>query len=247
MLLPLALLDQHVGDALLEADLAAQLLDLVAHGLDHADQSESADVRLRDVEDFLRRARLDELGQHLAAEMARILDLAVELAVGKRPCPALAELHVGFRVEHVLAPQAPGVLGALAHRLAALQYDRPETHLRQYQRGEDPARAETDDDRAFRQMLGGVPDEVIFHVGRRREVTVVAEFLQQRRLAFHFDVDRVDQQQRMLFARIVAALEDAERDERFIRQFQALEDRRAQGPGRMIERQFEFSQSQHVF
>jgi hypothetical protein len=51
----------------------------------------------------------------------------------------------------------------------------------------------------------------------------------------------------MLFARIVAALEDAEVEQFFVRQFQALEDRRAQGLGRMIERQFEFSQSQHVF
>ena len=123
-----------------------------AHVLDHADQPEGADVRLGDVEDFLRRAGLDEFGQHLAAEVARVLDLAVELAVGEGAGAAFAELHVRFRVEHVVAPQSPGVLGAFAHRLAALQHDRPEAHLRQDQRGEDAGRAEADDDRALARI-----------------------------------------------------------------------------------------------
>ena len=178
--------------------------------------------------------------------MLRVLDLAVELAVGKGAGAAFAELHVGFGVEHALAPQAPGVLGALAHRLAALQHDRPEAHLRQHQRGEDAAGAEADDDRAFGQLLGRMADEVVVHVRRRCEVAVVAEFLQQRSLVLHFHVDRVDQQQRVLLARVVAALEDAEAEKLVVRQFQALQDRRAQGLGRMVEREFEFSQSQHV-
>ena len=59
-------LDQQVGHALAEADLAAQRLDLGAHLLDHADQPERADVRLADVEDLVRRAGLDELVEHLA-------------------------------------------------------------------------------------------------------------------------------------------------------------------------------------
>ena len=53
----------HVDDALREADLAAQRLDLGAHLLDHADEAEGADVRLADVEDLFRRAGLDELGR----------------------------------------------------------------------------------------------------------------------------------------------------------------------------------------
>ena len=79
--------------------------------------------------------------------MARVLDLAVELAVGEGAGAAFAELHVRLRVEHALAPQAPGVLGALAHCLAALQDDRPEAHLRQHQAGEEAARPEADDHR----------------------------------------------------------------------------------------------------
>jgi hypothetical protein len=240
-----AVLDQHIGHALLEADLAAQRLDLVAHRLDHANQAESADVRLRHVENFVRRARLHKLGQHLAPQMLGVLDLAVELAVGEGARPALAELHVGFRIQHMLAPQPPGVLRALAHRLAALQHNGLEAHLRQHQRGEDAAGAEADHQRTFRQVLRRVADEVVVHVRRRRQVAVVAEFLQQRRLVFHLDVDRINHQQRVLFARIVAALENAEADKLIVRQFQALQNRRAQGFRRMVEREFEFSQSQH--
>ena len=77
----LAVFDQHVGHALLEADLAAERDDLLAHAFDHLHQLEGADVRVRDVEDLGRRAGLDEFFHHLAAEKARVLDLAVELAV----------------------------------------------------------------------------------------------------------------------------------------------------------------------
>jgi hypothetical protein len=55
---------------------------------------EGADVGLGDVEDFRRCAGLDELGQHLAAAMAGVLDLAVELAVGKGAGAAFAELDI---------------------------------------------------------------------------------------------------------------------------------------------------------
>jgi len=48
-------------------------------------------------------------------------------------------------------------------------------------------------------------------------VAVVAEFLQQRHFIPDLDIDRVDQQQCVLFARVVAALEDAEADEIIVR------------------------------
>src|SRR5574343_506098 len=91
-----AVLDVQVGHLLLEADLAAQALDLGAHLDDHADQPEGTDVRLADVEDLLRRAGLDELGQHLAGEEAGVGDLAVELAVREGAGAALAKLHIRF-------------------------------------------------------------------------------------------------------------------------------------------------------
>ena len=142
-----ALLDQQIGHLLAEADVAAQRLDLGPHLLDHAHQAEGADVRLGDVEDLLRRAGLDELGEHLARQVPRIADLAPQLAVAEGAGTPFAELHVRCRVEHAAAPQAPGVLRALAHRLAALQHDRPQAHLRQDQRREQAARPEADDHR----------------------------------------------------------------------------------------------------
>src|SRR3546814_18991346 len=74
-------------------------------------------MRLADVEDFVRRAGLDEFVQHLAAVELRVLDLTVELAVAEQAGAAFTELHVRRRVQPALAPQAPGLLGALAHRL----------------------------------------------------------------------------------------------------------------------------------
>ena len=81
-----------------------------------------------------------------------VADLAVELAVGERARAALAELHVRLRVEDLLAPQPERVDRALAHRLAALEDDRPEPHLRQHQPGEQAARAGADHDRPQRQV-----------------------------------------------------------------------------------------------
>jgi hypothetical protein len=129
----------HVGDLLAEADLAPQRHDVGPHLLHHAHQAEGADVRLADEQDLLGRARLDEFGQHLAGEVARVADLAPELAVAEGAGAAFAELHVRVGIQHAAAPQAPGVLGALAHLLAALQHDGPQPHLRQQQRGEDAA------------------------------------------------------------------------------------------------------------
>src|SRR5450830_247914 len=100
----LAVVDQHIGDPLLEAHFAAQGFDLLAHVFDHAGEAEGADMRFADVEDFLRRAGLDELVQDLAAVVVRVLDLAVELAVGEGPGAAFAKLHVGLGVEHAFTP-----------------------------------------------------------------------------------------------------------------------------------------------
>jgi hypothetical protein len=96
----------------LKTILAAERFDLLAQAFDDRDQPKRADVRLGDVENLFRSTGLDEFGQHLAAVMVRVLDLAVELAVRERAGAAFAELHVRFRIEHRLAPQAPGVLGA---------------------------------------------------------------------------------------------------------------------------------------
>ena len=71
----------------------------------------------------------------------RIFHLAPELAVRERARAAFAKLHVALWVQHLLAPKAPCVLGALAHGFAALQHQRIESQLRQSQRSKQTARA----------------------------------------------------------------------------------------------------------
>ena len=150
--LDLAVLDQQIGDLAFEAHFAAERDDLRAHLLDDAGETERADVRLADEQNFLRRTGAHELVHHLAAVEFRILDLAVELAVGEQARPTLAELHVGFGRQDILAPQRPGVLRAPPHVTAALEHDGLESHLRQQQRGKQSAGTETDDDRPLRQV-----------------------------------------------------------------------------------------------
>ena len=162
--------DQHVGHALPKrisppsASISARIFSTTL------DQPEGADVRLGDVQDLSGAPALTNSVEHLARQVARVADLAPQLAVGEGAGAAFAELHVRLGVEHALAPQAPGVLGALAHRLAALQHDRPQAHLRQHQRGEDAAGAEADDHRARprrgEKSAGACADEAVARVGR---------------------------------------------------------------------------------
>ena len=168
----------------------------------HGHQPEGADMGMGLGEDFLRRAGLDEFGQHLAAQMARVLDLAVELAVGKSAGAAFAELDIGFRVEHRAPPQAPGVLGALAHHLAALQDDGAKTRLRQDQRGEQAARARRRSPAGAGMSAGALATGLVFHVGRGPRVLGRAAFVLQRH------VHGIDVENRAAVAGIMGALED---------------------------------------
>ena len=129
------------------------------------------------------RAGAHELVHHLAAVELRILDLAVELAVGEQARPALAELHVGFGREDVLAPQRPGVLRAPAHVAAALEHDGLEPHLRQQQRGKQPAGAEADHEGPLASSsAGALRNRVIGGVGRDADLAILREALEHRGL-----------------------------------------------------------------
>ncbi|MNV38859.1 hypothetical protein D3C71_1304220 [compost metagenome] len=229
-----------------EPDFAAQFGDGVAHDFDHAHQAERADVRLADVQNFFRRAGQHKFLQDLFAVVLGVFDLAVQLAVRERARAAFAELHVRLGVQDALAPQAPGVLGAFTHCLAAFQDDGLEAHLRQHQAGEQATGAGADDDGALGQRGGRLGDELVFGVGRGLHMTVVMKTGKQRRFIFDVDIQRVGQQDIVLFARVVAAQKDGEAMQVASRNAQFLKNRGGQFFGRVVQRQLDFGQSQHA-
>src|SRR5574343_214757 len=157
-----------------------------------------------------------------------------------------AELPVGLGIQLVLAPQAPGVLGPFAHRLAALKDDWPEAHLGQDQPGEQAAGAGADDDRAGLQFSRRLGDELVAGIRRRADVAIIGKPGEQRGLVGHREVQGIDQHDRRLLARVVAALENREIEQFAVGDAQAPADRRAQRIGGVVERQLQFSQSQHA-
>ncbi|OIQ82723.1 hypothetical protein GALL_354960 [mine drainage metagenome] len=224
----------------LEADFAAQFDNGLAHLFNHADQPESADVRVAHVEDFFGRAGLDELLQHLAAKMHGVLDLAVELAVREGTGTAFAELHVGFRVEHAVTPEVPDILGALAHGTPALQHQRPETGLGKNQGGENAGRTEPDHHRPVLRDNRRLGHEAIGGVRRRFDLRIVPESGQNPGLVDEGDIQRIDQQDRTGLARIHAALEDGKFDQVGFGDSQFLQQRSPDFARLMRERQFDF-------
>ena len=224
-------LDDHVRHALLEADLAAHRNDLLAQVFHHLHQLEGADVRVGDVQNFFGCTGLDELVHHLAAQVARVFDLAVELAVREGTSAALAKLHVAFGVERALAPQAPGVLGALAHGLATFQHDGLEAHLRQHQCRKDAAGAKAHHHRAQGHIGRRLAHRVPGHIRRGLDVRVAGEPGEQRGFALGLgqrDIDDVDGQQVGL-AGVKAAFENVDVRDVGGRQPQQLRNGSAQG------------------
>ncbi len=229
-----------------EAVFAAQLLDRLTDRHDHGDQPEGADVRVGLGQDVLGRAGLDEFGQDLARKVAGILDPRIELAVGKGSGAALAELDVRFRFKHRSPPQPPGILGPLAHRLAALDHDRAEAHLRQDQRGQQPAGARPDHHRArSAPALGRHHRKTIGGIGAGSDVRITRVPGQHRGLVRHHGIERIDQLDRRLLARIVAAPGDAEPDELLRADPQLAPQRRLELFGGMVKRQGQVGHADH--
>ena len=106
------------------------------------------------VGDALGRAVGGKLGEHEAD--AFIVRAGVQLAVGKGPGAALAELHVVLGVQLAAAAQALDGQRTRVHILSALEHDRPHSGARQQQRGEHPrgAKAHHDGPRAVRRGRG---------------------------------------------------------------------------------------------
>ena len=117
-----------------ETHFAAQLQHAAAQVLYNSAELIRADVRFRLGQYVLRRAEFHEAFQHPGAE--RVADTGGELSVGKRSRAALAELHVGGRVERSACPEALHRPDTAVHIRAALQHDRPVAEFAQGQRTE---------------------------------------------------------------------------------------------------------------
>ena len=154
----------------------------MADVLHHLDEPEGADVGAGDVENVLGSSGADEFLHHLAAEVARVLDLAVELAVAEGAGAAFAELHVALGRELLAAPQSPGVLRALAHGPAAFEHDGAQAHLGQAQRGEHAAGAEAHHHRPVLQRGRRRHGHVPRHVGSGLHVRMRGKAGQHRGL-----------------------------------------------------------------
>ena len=236
----------HIHHALLKANLPAQRDDLRAHGLHHLHQLEGADVRVRLIQNFFRCARQNKLVHHLATQVAWVFDLAVELAVRERARTAFTKLHIGLGLQQVLAPQAPGVLRALTHRLTALQHDGLEAHLRQDQCRKNATGAKAHDHGAMLHLRGCGGHRVVGHVGAGADVGVACKLGEQ--VGFpcggYIHVNDIDPKQ-CRFACVKTALEYREVCDVSRRDAQGLGDQRRQGLGRVVQREFEFGQANH--
>jgi len=241
----LPVFDFQAGELAAKTILPAQLLDGLAQTFHHGDQAEGADMGMGLGENFLGRAGLDEFVQHLAAQVAWILDLAVELAVAEGARAALAELDIGFGIEHRTAPQAPGVFGAFAHRLAALQDDGAEAGLGQDQGGEQAARPRAHHQRAGKGPGRRMGREAILHVGAGAYRRLTREPPQQRGLVGDLGIDRINISDGRAVARVVTALEDMKALQRRGIDLQPPDDGGPQRLGRVVERKFDIGQAQH--
>ena len=237
--------DIEIADAAVKTYLATEGFNGRAQLLHHPHQPEGADVRLVEVENFRRRTGLNEFSKHLASVILGVLDLAVQLAIGKRAGTALAELHVGFRIEFAPAPQAEGVPGALTHRFAALQDDRTQAHLRQDQTGEEAAGSGADHHRTLRRFFPCLGHEVIRHVRGACHVGVAPEARQRCILVAQFNIHGVDQADDCRLARIHGATLDRELREPGFLDLQFVQQCALERGLGMVEGEFYFSQSQH--
>ena len=229
-----------------KAIFPAQLFNRLADRHHHRHQSKRANMRMRLGQNILGRPRFHKFDQHLAPQMARVLDAAVELAIRKRPRPALAKLHIAFRVQHRAPPQPPGVLGPLAHRLAALENNRPQTHLRQHQRGQQATRPRANHHRARPAIIRmGHHRRLVTGIGRGPHLPIPGTARQHRRLVCHHHINGINQQDRIFLAGIIAALGHGKTQQFARLQPQPGDNRRLQIYRSMVKRQFDFIYTDH--
>ena len=127
-----------------EANLAAEALDLHADGGNHAAELVRTDVGLGVDNGFLRRAEAREDAKRLVAK--RVLDARGELAIRKCARAALAEHNVALRVERPARPETFDIPLPLGNLPAALKHDGAVAGACELIRRKKACRAEPGDD-----------------------------------------------------------------------------------------------------
>ena len=204
----MAVLEDQIDQTRLEAHLAAQPHDFFAQRLDHQGEPVRADVRLAQIEDFLRRTALVERVQHAVA--AGIIDASGQLAVGKRARAALAKLHVGARIERAARPEGIDAYFAPVDVLPALDDQRPCAGLSQLPRGKQTSRPQPDHQRPVREHRIAAGDVNSARLDDRG-LNAVGQALDHFFLARVFErrVQRHDEMHVALVARVHALFGDA--------------------------------------
>jgi hypothetical protein len=232
-------------DPAFETHLAAQRDDLLAHRRHHAGQAEGADMRLADVEDLPGR-RPDELMHHLAAVELRVLDLAVQLAVGEQPRAALAELHVGLRRQVFLRHSAQVSLVRWRTSLPRSSTMGRKPICASSSAANRPQGPKPITSGRSLQACGRLRHGVVGRVGRRCHVAVTGQTREHRRFIAQSNIQDVDEADlAVLLAGIVTAFEDAEIQQLCRGNAQARQDGGAQCVGRMAKGQGEFGDADH--
>ncbi len=200
------------------------------------------------IQDLRRRAGRDELGQHLAAEMMRVLDLP-NTVCRRRTCRRrprrTARCYSGFSTQRRHRPQVSLVRSRTT--LAALQDDRRGNPSAPAQGGEQPARAAADHHRPVHQPRRCPRDEIVAGVRRRPDPRVARDPPQQRRFVAQGDVHRIDQADRRPPPRVVAAAGDGHAGDLAVVGAEPLPDGGAQVGLPMVKGQLQFGQSEHAF
>ena len=207
-------------------------------------------MRLADVQDLLRRAGLDELVSTLRVRWRGSLIWLHSLPSEKVPAPPSPNctFDSGSSTPRRHRPQVSRVRSRTALPRSSTIGRRP--ICASTQRGEDAAGAEADHHRPRRvrwlEVGRRLRDEAVARVGRRPEVRIARVAREHVGLVGHLAVDRVDQHQRRLSARIDRAAEHGERHEPRVAHAQPLDDRSAQRGIVMVERKSQFCNAEHV-
>ena len=136
-----------------ETDLTAHLDQPVPQIHHDLPQSVRPDVGTGVGQDFRRRPHVGQ--DPLDPAGVRIFDPAGQLAVGKGPRPALAEMDMAFRIQDPLLPERTDIGDPLRNGLTPLQEQDGHPSPGKRQGGKKPRRSATDNDRsAFRHRVG---------------------------------------------------------------------------------------------